>query len=93
MGVEDIAFVRAFRLGAGTEDKNLPQVAAGGIESSAGRGSEGGDLRGAGLDQIGEIVDAVDGENVAAIAGAGEQASALIEAESVDEIFVRSPQA
>src|SRR5208283_2810656 len=32
--VEDIAFVRAFRLGAGTEDENFSQVAAGSVEPS-----------------------------------------------------------
>ena len=91
--VEDIAFVRAFRLGARAKDENFPQVAAGCVEASAGRGGESGDLRGAGFDQIGEIVDAVDGEDVTAIAGAGEQASVLVEAERVDEIFMGSPQA
>src|SRR4029077_6830622 len=30
--VEDIAFVRAFRLGARTEHENFPEVAAGGVE-------------------------------------------------------------
>src|ERR1035438_9671941 len=48
--VEDIAFVRAFRLGAGTEDKDFSEVAAGGVKSSAGRGGKGGDLCGARLD-------------------------------------------
>src|SRR5208282_3338323 len=93
--VEDIAFIRAFGFEAGTEDKNLSQVAAGSVESSARRGGEGRDLRGAGFDEIGVIISlvAIDGKNVAAIAGAGEQASVLIEAESVDEIFVGTPQA
>ena len=77
----------------GPRTKIFPQVAAGSVETSARRGGKSGDLCGARLDQIGEIVDAVDGENVAAIAGAREQASVRIEAESVDEIFVGTPQA
>src|SRR4029077_916841 len=91
--VEDIAFVGAFRLGAGAENENLSQIAAGGVEASAGRGGEGGDLRGAGFDQIGEIINAVDGKNVTAIAGAGDEASVLIEGQGVDEIFMGTPQA
>src|ERR1019366_6218302 len=49
----------------------------------------------ASLHEIGVIVSliAVDGESVAAIAGAGNEASVPIETESVDEIFVGSPQA
>src|SRR5258708_3047040 len=90
--VEDIAFVRAFRLGSGSENEDFSQVAAGGIESSAGRGGEGGDLRGAGFDQIGEIVNAVNGKNVAAIAGAGDEVAVVIEGQGVDKIFVRTPQ-
>ena len=91
--VEDVAFIRPFRLEARTEDEDFPQVTAGGVEPSAGRGGEGRDLGGAGFDQIGEIVDAIDGKYVTAIAGAGEQTSVPIEAESVDEIFVGGPQA
>src|SRR5208337_986032 len=93
--VEDVAFVRAFGLKARSEDKNLSQVAAGGVEPSARRRGKGRDLRSAGLDEIGVFISlvAVDGKNVAAIAGTSEQASVLIEAESVDEIFVGTPQA
>ena len=93
MGIEDIAFVAAFRFGAGAEDENFSQVAARGVEPSAGRGRESGDLSGARFNQIGEIVNAVDGKNMTPISGAGEEASVLIETESVDEIVVRSPQA
>ena len=92
MRVEDIAFVSALRLGTGSKQKNLAQVAPRGVEPSAGSSSEGGDLRGAGLHQIGEVVNAVDGKNVTAVAGSCDEAPALIEPESVDEIFVRSPQ-
>jgi hypothetical protein len=86
--VEDIAFVGTFRLKVRTEDKNLSQVAAGGVKPPAGRRREGGDLRGAGLDQIGEIVNTIDRENVTAIAGARDKAIMLIEAESLDKILV-----
>jgi len=86
-------FRKCFRFGAGAEEKNFPEVAAGGVESSARRGGEGGDLSDAGFDQIGESSTPFDGENVTAIAGAGEEASVLIEAESVDEDLVGGPQA
>jgi len=76
--IEDIAFVRAFRLGSGPRTKIFPGCCWR-RRVPPGRGGEGGDLCGAGFDEIGEIVDAVDGKNVTAIAGAGDEASVLIE--------------
>src|ERR1700691_6166542 len=43
--VENIAFIRAFRLETGTENEDFSEVAAGGVEASAGRSGEGGNLR------------------------------------------------
>src|ERR1700683_3036995 len=90
--VEYVTLIRTFGLQAGAENKNLPQVAARRVKSSARCGRESGDLRGARFDQIGEVIDAVDGENVSAIARAGKEASMLIEGESVNEIVVGRPQ-
>ena len=44
LGIENIAFVRTFALRARTENKNLAEVTAGGIESAAGSLGETGDL-------------------------------------------------
>ncbi len=79
--------------GAALEQKHFAQVAGRSVEPAAGCVGEGGHLGGAGFEQVGELVFAADGENVSAIAGAGEQASTLIEGEGVDQIFARTPQA
>src|ERR1035438_7067967 len=91
VGIENVAFVGSFRLGTGTKHENLAQVAAGNVKTSAGCGGKCGDLAAARFYEVGEIIDTVDGKDVAAIAGSSEQGATLIEAKSVDQIVVRTP--
>src|SRR5271154_3608730 len=92
MSIENVALVGAFRLRRRAEQKNLAQVAARRVQPTAGCRGEGGNLARAGPDKIGKIADAVDRENVAAIAGAGDETSMLIEAQRIDQIFARTPK-
>ena len=92
MRVEHIAFVRAFCFRTRAQLKDFPQIAARSIQTAAGCNGKCRDLRSARLYKIGEIIHAVDGENVAAIAGSRQQPPALIKPQSVDQIFSRAPQ-
>ena len=91
LGIKNIALIRAFALRTRAQEKNLSQVAAGGIEAAAGSLGKTSDLRGRGLQQVGKFILPVDGENMSAVSGAGEQFVMRIEREGINDILPRSP--
>src|SRR5438045_2094358 len=87
-GVKNIAFVFSFACRRGAKREQFAKVARRGIEAAVGRGSERRDLCCRGFEQIAVVAAGprIDGKDVAAIAGTGEQASPGVESESVHDV-------
>ena len=75
LGVEHIALVAAFGFSRPAQQKYFAQIAGGHIKPARRSFGESRDLGGAGLQQIDEPIFAGDGENMAAVSRAGQQAS------------------
>ena len=92
LGVENIALVAAIGIWPGAEQPDFAQIAGSHIETTAGSFGKPNYLIGADFEQIGKAVIQPDCINVPTIAGAGEQASAAVKAERINQICLRGPQ-
>src|SRR4051794_37369660 len=91
--VKDFAVEGAFALRGVLQQVDLAEIAAHGEEIAVGGSSKSCDLVCWSLLQFGEARSAVDGVDLALVAGAGEQASVVIEAQRVHDLVARGPKA
>ena len=91
VGVKDIALISTFGIGRGAEEKELAKIAAGKVKTATRSFGERRNLRGGGFQQVCERVLASNGEDVAAVARTGQQVSALVESEGINQIVMRGP--
>src|SRR5579872_6270800 len=89
--IEDVALVAPFRRGCGTDLKYLAEVAGGSIDSTARRGGERGDLARTRLQQIGELVFAIDRKDMTTVSRTSDESTTLIKGQCVNKIFSGTP--
>ena len=90
--VEGARFVGAFGFVLGADGENFSGIRGAQEDFAGGIARDAGDLRGAGFGELRENAVAIDGQQRAVVAGAGEKAAIGSESERVDDVVAGSPK-